>query len=138
MSKFINFTALLTSLLFLAGCLLPVPHRRLHTHGLIARVVDEKTGIPVRQALVSNPERSRVLSVSDSNGHFIIPRQYGWHAAYCISPISYSLFPKFDFASACPPFRIDASGYHSKTIQPIKPVVTKEDMNQVIILLRPE
>ena len=117
---------------------MPVAHRRLHSAALEATVIDADTTSPVHGAEVSNPGGSRVLATTDSEGHFEIPAQYGWHGAYLAGPISYSLFPHFDVPHPRPPLKIDATGYRSQTIQPFDEVQTDKRTGQAMIHLQPD
>lgn len=139
MAKILHFSTLLaTASLLVSGCVLPVPHRRMHTAGIEARVVDAKTALPVPGAKVSSTFGSRILSTVDSQGDFEIPAQYGWHGAYLIGPISYSLLPHFATAYPRPPFRIEAIGYQSMIVQPYDDVNTDERTGKAMIRLQPK
>jgi hypothetical protein len=105
---------------------------------LEATVVDAHTTSPVDGAKVSSPEGGRELTTTDSKGHFEIPAQYGWHGAYLVGPISYSLLPHFDIPYPRPPLKIDAIGYRSQTIQPFDEVQTDRRTGQAMIRLQPE
>ena len=138
MTKLPQTAALIAASLCLAGCVLPVPHRRLHSAGMEATVVDADTTAPVDGAKVSRPDGSRVLATTDSDGHFEIPAQYGWHGAYLVGPISYSLLPHFDIPYPRPPLKIDATGYQSQTIQPYDEMLPDRRAGQAMIRLQPE
>ena len=129
---------LLAASLCLAGCVLPVPHRRLHSAGIEATVVDAETTSPVGGARVSTLDGSSVLTTTDAEGHFEIPPRYGWHGAYLVGPISYSLLPHFDIPYPRPPLKIDATGYQSQTIQPFDEVQTDKRTGQALIGLQGE
>ena len=129
---------LLVASLCLSGCVVLVPHRRVHAAGMEARVVDAETTAPVVGAKVSSPDGSRVLATTDAEGHFGIPAQYGWHGAYLIGPVSYSLLPHFDMPYPRPPLKIDASGYRSRVIQPYDEVQTGRRDRQAMIRLQAE
>lgn len=138
MTKLPRIAALLAGLLFLAGCVLPVPHRRLHSAGVEATVVDADTTSPVGGAKVSNSDGGRALATTDPEGHFEIPAQYGWHGAYLVGPISYSLLPHFDIPSPRPPLKINATGYQSQTIQPFDELQTDRQTGKALIRLQAE
>ena len=138
MPKLPRTVALLAASLSLAGCVLPVPHRRLHSAGLEATVVDADTASPVDGAKVSSPDGSSELASTDSEGHFEIPAQYGWHGAYLVGPISYSLLPHFDIPYPRPPLKIEAAGYRSRTIQPFDEVQTDRSTGKAMIRLQSE
>lgn len=131
-------TTLLTLALFIAGCVLPVPHRRMHRAGFQAEVVDGTTSLPVRGAEVISPQEDRVFAKSDSKGNFEISARYGWHGAYLVGPISYSLFPYFDIPSPRPLLRVEAPGYYSTMVQPFEEVSTDKRSGKATIRLRPE
>ena len=125
-------------MLCLAGCVLPVPHRRLHSAGIVATVVDADTTSPVSGAKVSTPDGSSLLTTTNAKGHFEISSRYGWHGAYLIGPISYSLLPYFDIPYPHPPLKIDATGYRSQTIQAFDEVQTDKQTGEVLIRLQAE
>jgi len=136
MAKLPRTVALLAASICLAGCVLPVPHRRLHSAGIEATVVDAETTSPVGGAKVSNPDGSSLLTTTDAKGHFEISSRYGWHGAYLIGPISYSLLPYFDIPYPRPPLKIDATGYRSQTIQPFDEVQTDKQTGHALIRLQ--
>ncbi len=103
-----------------------------------ATVVDADTTAPVSGAKVSSPDGSRVITVTDSKGHFEVPAQYGWHGAYLAGPISYSLLPHFDIPYPRPPLKVDAAGYRSQTLQSFDEVQTDKRTGQTMIRLQPE
>ena len=131
MANLSRTATLLAASLCLAGCVLPVPHRRLHSAGIEATVVDAKSATPVGGATVSIAGRDGELAVTDGKGHFEIPARYGWHGAYLVGPVSYSLLPHFDLPFPRPPLKIEASGYRPRTIQ-------SSDAVQETIHLQPE
>ena len=136
--KSLRITTLIAASLFLVGCVLPVPHRRIHSPGIEAAVIDAKTASPVTGAKISSPDGSRVLTAVDSRGRFKIPAKYGWHGAYMVGPISYSLLPHFDIPHPRPSFRIDAIGYQSMTVQPFDKMKPDERTGLVTIRLQPK
>jgi len=89
-------------------------------------------------AKVISPYKDRLITISDSKGHFEIEPEYGWHAAYMVGPVSYSLFPYFDMPSFMPSFLIDAKGYQSTTIPTSGKIITDKNTGDVIIRLQPE
>ncbi len=133
----LHATALLAAFL-MTGCILPVPHRRMHVEGLDAKVVDEKSEAPIHGAKVSSSDGTRVLAITDRQGGFKIPPAYGWHGAYLIGPISYSLAPYFDMPSAPPPFRVEASGYSMRTVPPYEELGLSGSDGRATIRLSPE
>lgn len=134
----LKIAALIAASLFLVGCILPVPHRRLHTEGIEATVIDAKTTTPVTGAKVSSPDGSSVFASVDSKGRFEILAKYGWHGAYLVGPISYSLLPHFDIPNRRPPFRIDAIGYQPMKVQPYDKMKRDERTGLVTIRLQPK
>ena len=109
----ITICALFLSMLPLAGCVLPVPHRRLHQLGVSGRILDSKSRAPVNAARVTAGETT---TFSLSNGSFSVPPVYGWHGAYAIGGIGVSLLPGFDVPSMSRPVTFAAHGYRSSTI----------------------
>jgi hypothetical protein len=109
--KQIRLWSLLASLVLLSGCI-PVPHRRVHVYGVEGRVLDAETRAPVRAACVS-PDGGQAISRND--GTFKLRPVYGWHGAYLIGPISYSLLPHFDMPHFGPAVFITAQGYQSQS-----------------------
>ena len=138
MKHHIRMATLLAASFFISGCILPVPHRRLHSEGMEAKVIAAGTASPVRGATITEADSDRVSHVTDSEGRFKIPARYGWHGAYLIGPISYSLLPHFDMPSPRPSFRIDAEGYQPMTVQPLDTVETDAGNGQATIRLEPE
>lgn len=136
--KTLWITTVIAASFMLVGCVLPVPHRRLHSAGIEAAVIDAKTASPVTEAKVSSADGSRVLTAVDSKGRFEIPATYGWHGAYMVGPISYSLLPHFDMPYPRPSFRIDAIGYQSMKIQPFDKMKPDERTGRVTIRLQPK
>lgn len=137
MAKDVQLTTLLAAAsLLVSGCVLPVPHRRMHNAGIKARVVDAKTASPLRSAKVSSADGSHILYTVDSEGDFEIPSQYGWHGAYLVGPISYSLLPHFDMPYPRPPFRIEAIGYQPLTVQPFDELTADARTGRAIIQLQ--
>ena len=80
-----------------SGCILPIPHTRTHAPAISGTVVSEKTWNPVQNAVVEDVLFG-VKTTTDKLGRFSLPPVVRWHGAYCVSPISMSLFPSFDVA----------------------------------------
>ena len=135
--KTLRITTLIAATLLLVGCVLPIPHRRLHSAGIEATVIDAKTASPVKGAKVLSSDGRTVLAAVDSEGRFEIPAKYGWHGAYLVGPISYSLLPHFDISSPHPPFRIDSDGYQPKTVPPFEDVKADKSNGRMLIPLQP-
>ncbi len=100
----------------ISSCVLPVPHRRLHCYGTSATIISAKTGAPVQGAQISETQDGPPTAVSDANGKFEIPATYGWHGAYLIGPISYSILPHFDLPQLRPPLIISANGFETRHV----------------------
>ena len=107
------FWAALLSTLPLSGCVLPVPHRRLHQFGVSGRVIDSASHTPINAARIT---ASDAATLSRSDGSFTLDPVYGWHGAYAIGGIGVSLLPGFDVPSFSRPVTVTASGYRSSTI----------------------
>lgn len=102
------------------GCLIPIPHRRIHAYGVRGQIVDQATGESIENAWIaadvdSNPQASAVRS--DATGRFKIAPIERWHGAYFISPIRLSLFPAFDFAGYGRLIRVQARGYDTSDLR---------------------
>jgi hypothetical protein len=96
------------------SCILPIPHRRVHVSGLEGKVINRTTRAPITGAKVSSAFSGKPLATTDSAGKFRIKPVYGWHGAYLISPISYSLLPHFDIGPPPLSVRISAAGYQPR------------------------
>lgn len=100
-----------------SSCVLPIPHRRVHVSGLEARVVSSADSSPVAGAEVrARHSTGKLIAVTDRNGEFSIKPIYGWHGAYLVGPVSYSLLPFFSMGSpgVMPPVAVSARGYTTK------------------------
>ena len=135
--KTLKIACLIAATLGLVGCVLPIPHRRLHSGGIEATIIDAKTDSPVTGAKVLSHDGRRVLAAVDAEGHFRIPPKYGWHGAYLVGPISYSLLPHFDIPYPHPPLRIDSVGYRARTVPPFDEVMTDKSNGRILIPLQP-
>ena len=111
-TRFIPFLLLTT---LLSGCILPIPHRRLHAYGVRGSVVDSQTRDPIAGAMISRGPDCLGSVESDISGSFEIRPIHGWHGAYFVGPISLSLFPGFDMTAPCVTVSASAPGYQ-KTI----------------------
>ena len=100
----------------LSGCVVPVPHRRVHAFGVTGRLLDSQSRSPVKAARVEAVEDRTNVALSDARGSFVLPSVYGWHGAYFIGPIMLSLFPALDMPSMSRTISISANGYRSVTI----------------------
>jgi hypothetical protein len=109
----IRMFMLLGGALASSSCILPIPHRRVHASGIEGKVLAATTREPITGAEVSSAISGKKLAMTDSDGMFRIKPEYGWHGAYLIGPISYSLLPHFDMPYPAPPIRIAADGYRA-------------------------
>ena len=86
----------LVLVLLTGGCLfLPVPHKRQHICATQGTVIGSDTGKPVAGAKVTVVAgRYRQETVTDSDGHFAVDGEQGWHMIVWIAtPSSGSLLP---------------------------------------------
>ena len=102
------------SLVLFAGCILPIPHKRVDRTGYDGLVTDAVTGCPVSNACVCvmYSDGTNVTTCTDSEGRCSIADIESWHGAILWGiPMSYSLFPTF--INFCFPVRIvvNANGY---------------------------
>jgi len=89
-------------LLVTQGCFLPVPHQRLHSHGVKGWIVDEN-GNPIPHAIVVENDvvakentTPKQKAITDPDGYFELKPVRKWHGAFCVAPPSdFSLFPFF-------------------------------------------
>ena len=130
-------TGLLCLTIVTAGCVVPVPHRRVHVQGVEARVVDAADQTPVAGARITAVDDEETLTETDADGHFVLEPVHGWHGAYLVGPVSYSLFPHFDIPSPRPPFRIEAPGYETRTVAPYDILADGTEEDQGLIRLKP-
>ena len=96
--------------ILLSGCIVPIPHRRLHAYGVKSKIVDSESGVPIQNATIWNVR-------TDSQGDFSINPRYGWHGGYFFSPISRSIWPKHHMAFPVAFFKVSADGYNMKEVQ---------------------
>ena len=76
--------------------------------------MNSNSKLPISGARVAYGHTDRTLATTDPTGKFQIETLYGWHGAYMIGPISYSLLPFWDMGTPAPSIRISAAGYHTK------------------------
>jgi hypothetical protein len=93
------------------GCILPVPHTRVHAFGVAGQVVSAVDHKPIGGALVASIDAPPATTYCDSGGNFRLSARLGWHAAYLVSPICESLLPGFDVAPPDREIRVSAPGY---------------------------
>jgi hypothetical protein len=99
----------------LSGCLLPIPHPRLHEFGVAGRIVDSESHRPIKGAEVHAVDDPAKGTVTNADGLFRLKPVYGWHGAYFIGPMSLSLLPRFEVPGYTRIIRITAIGYHGIT-----------------------
>ena len=99
----------------LTGCVLPIPHRRVHVRGVEGKVIDVRTQSPLEGAKVTDPSSGSLLATTDRAGDFKVSAKWGWHGAYFFGPISSSLLPYFDMAYPAPAIQVSVEGYHGWT-----------------------
>lgn len=97
-----------------AGCIMPIPHRRVHSFGVEGRVLDASTLTPVTGAVVSSPDHKRRETTTNDKGQFSLRPAYGWHGAYLIGPISESLLPGWDITFPGTAVDVAADGYQNE------------------------
>jgi hypothetical protein len=110
--------ALLPLMLIASGCIVPIPHRRLHAYGVRGSVVDARSNEPIPTAIVARGTNLHESVTCNASGEFEIKPVHGWHGAYLIGPISLSLFPGFDIAAPCATVSASAPGYPQQTFHP--------------------
>ena len=116
------------ALVFLTeGCLfLPVPHKRQHICATQGTVIDSDSGKPVAGAKVKVVAgRYSQEAVTDSDGHFAVDGERGWHMiAWIATPSSGSLLPThIDYSDGCfHSAMISAAGYPQQYFQLAVPV----------------
>lgn len=109
---------MLSLALFASGCIMPIPHRRLHAYGVRGSVVDAQSCEPIPSAVVARGTNMLESVACTPSGEFEIKPIHGWHGAYFIGPISLSLFPGFDIAAPCATVSASAPGYKPQTFPP--------------------
>lgn len=102
-------------LLCTAGCILPIPHKRVSVVGREGVVYDAFTGKPIKGASVvvmySGMARPKTV-LTDDLGHYKVSEEESWHGAYFIGiPVSFSLFPTLDAPSIPNAVSVSADGY---------------------------
>lgn len=104
--KFIMFLVV-----FCSGCILPVPHQRVHVYGVTGQIVSAADHTPIAGALVIGEEIPAVTAHSDAKGTFWLRPVRGWHGAYFVGPITLSLLPDWDMTYPGRGLRVSAPGY---------------------------
>lgn len=93
------------------GCILPVPHTRVHAFGVIGQVVNATDHSPVRSASIASIDEPTQTAIGDRTGGFRLHARRGWHGAYFIGPISLSLLPDWDLTAPERDIGVSAPGY---------------------------
>lgn len=111
----INIYGLFVLLLFTAGCILPIPHKRVSVVGREGVVCDAFTGKPIKGATVevmySGMAKPKTV-FTDDLGRYKVSDEESWHGAYFIGiPVSFSLFPTLDAPSIPTAVSVSADGY---------------------------
>jgi hypothetical protein len=114
--KHLTHCALLLCVLTFTGCVLPIPHRRLHHYGVSGRIIDSASRAPVKSAQIQPSDHPTRGTVSRADGSFTLEPVYGWHGAYTFGVIGVSLFPGFDVPPFARTILISANGYQTSTV----------------------
>jgi hypothetical protein len=93
------------------GCIVPVPHMRVHALGVTGQVVGAVDQRPLDGAVITSADKAPKTVRCDSDGNFRLPPRRGWHAVYFIGPICLSLLPSFDMPSPSREIIVSAPGY---------------------------
>jgi hypothetical protein len=88
-----------------------VPHTRVHAYGVTGQVVSATTQEPLADASVVAMNQPDHPAHCDKAGRFRLHPKRGWHAAYCIGPVSESLLPGWDVTYPSRSIRVSAPGY---------------------------
>ncbi|HEY3901658.1 MAG TPA: hypothetical protein VGM54_23805 [Chthoniobacter sp.] len=115
MRYFIRLSFLLCSLT-LSGCIIPVPHKRLHDVGVKGRILDAQSHAPVVAAKIEDIVDPTKFTYSVIDGTFMLKPVYGLHGAYVFAGVSTSIFPNYDAPNLTRTITIIAPGYHNLTI----------------------
>ena len=94
-----------------SGCILPVPHTRVHAYGVTGQVVSATTQEPLADASVIAMDQPHPPAHCDKAGRFRLHPKRGWHAAYCIGPVCESLLPRWDVTYPGRSIQVSAPGY---------------------------
>ena len=94
-----------------SGCMLPIPHRRLHAYGVRGAVVSEADGSAIAEAVVADSRQPEERCHTDSDGAFRLRPIRGWHGAYVVDPICLSALPGWDVTFPGREVRVTAPGF---------------------------
>jgi len=95
------------------GCVVPIPHPRVHAYGVAGQVVSAADNCPIIGASVRSVHYPQLNVRTNPEGTFRLPAKYGWHGAYFIGPICLSLFPGYDMTPPSTRIDVSAPGYQS-------------------------
>ena len=104
------------ALLLCAGCIMPIPHRRLHAYGVKGQIVNASDQRPIADALVTCNVQKKRDAKTDTTGQFTLRPAYGWHGAYVIGPINLSLLPGWDMTYPGSTFEVFAPGFQRRNL----------------------
>lgn len=109
----VSIYCLLVLLFCEAGCMLPIPHKRVSVVGSEGIVCDADTGTPIIGASVSIMYSGKVKIVfTDGQGRYKVDDEKSWHGAYFVGiPVSFSLFPTLDAPLFPLTILVSANGY---------------------------
>jgi hypothetical protein len=113
--KRIYVTSVILLPVFVSGCIIPFPRRRLHTYGMRGSVVDAETNLPIPGAAVATCAVSHCSVSGDASGQFRMKPVHGWHAVYLIGSLSLSLFSGSESPSKIATVSVSAPGYETNT-----------------------
>ena len=119
-------SVLLFGIVMLSGCIVPIPHQRLHELGVVGHVYDSRLGAPLKGVKIEDRQDPKRVTYSDAGGSFRLRPVYGWHGAYFIGPVSLSLFPGFDMPVFYRSVLISADGYRDFLISPTSLSLTND------------
>ena len=110
-----HILAVLAALTLCSGCIIPIPHRRLHAYGVRGSVIDVDSRLPIQDAEVARGTNMLDSVSCSEQGKFTVKPIHGWHGAYFIGPVSLSLFPGWDIIAPRTWVRASAPGYKTET-----------------------
>lgn len=112
--EYMKLFSTLAPLVFMAGCILPLPHTRVVRPECEGFVSDNVTGRPIPNAtvVVVYEDGRNTIVHTDSSGHWRIPCEKTWHTAVLMMPpTGYSLVPCFGGEHLPCKITIEAEGY---------------------------
>ncbi len=93
------------------GCVVPVPHTRVHEFGVTGQVISAIDQKAVSGASIVSIGEPIETARCDGDGNFRLRPRRGWHAAYLIGPDSVSILPTWDITAPVRQVRVSAPGY---------------------------